>query len=69
MKGSKVADTSSDWNKWTTKIKYHNINRDKDTISFIDTPGMNDKLGDNEYLNLIRKEKKRRNLKVELSVF
>ena len=69
MKGTKVAATSSDGNRYTTKIKYHNINRDKDTISFIDTPGMNDKLGDNEYLKLIRKEKKRRNLKVELCVF
>ena len=56
MKGSKVADTSSDWNRCTTKIKYYNKNRDKGTFSFIDTPGLNDKLGDDKHLKLIRKE-------------
>ena len=56
MKGIKVADTSPYGNRCTTKIKYHNINRDKDTFSFIDTTGLNDKLGDDEYLKLIRED-------------
>lgn len=56
MKGSKVADTSPYGNRCTTKIKYHNINRDKDNFSFNDTPGLNDKLADDEHLKLIREE-------------
>ena len=56
MKGSKVADTSPYGNRCTTKIKYHNIYRDKDNFSFIDTPGLNDKLADDEHLKLIREE-------------
>ena len=56
MNRTKVAATSSDGNRWTTKIKYHNINRDNHTFSFIDMPGLNDKLGDEEHLKLIREE-------------
>ena len=57
MNGSKVAETiSKDGNRCTTKINYHNINRDSDTFTFIDTPGLNDKLGDDKHLELIRTE-------------
>ena len=56
MTGNKVANTSSDGNRCTTEITYYNINRDKDTFSFIDTPWLNDKLGDEKHLELIRKE-------------
>ena len=44
MKGKKVAENiSKNGNRCTTDIKYHNINRDNDTFTFIDTPGLNDK--------------------------
>ena len=57
MNGFKVAETiSKDGNRCTTKINYHNINRDSDTFTFIDTPGLNDKLGDDKHLELIRTE-------------
>ena len=57
MNGSKVAETiSKDGNRCTTKINYHNINRDSDTFTFIDTQGLNDKLGDDKHLELIRTE-------------
>ena len=57
MNGSKVAETISiNGNRYTTKIKYHNINRDNDSFSFIDTPELNDKLGDDGDLKLIREK-------------
>ena len=57
MNGSKVAETISiNGNRCTTKINYHNINRGSDTFTFIDTPGLNDKLGDDKHLELIRTE-------------
>ena len=57
MGGSKVAENvSMDGNRCTTKINYYNINRGGDTFTFIDTPGLNDKLGDDKHLELIRTE-------------
>ena len=57
MNGSKVAETISiNGNRCTTKINYHNINSGSDTFTFIDTPGLNDKLGDDKHLELIRTE-------------
>ena len=57
MNGKKVAENiSKNGNRCTTDIKYHNINRDNDTFTFIDTPGLNDKLGDDKHLELIKTE-------------
>jgi len=57
MNGKKVAENiSENGNRCTTDIKYHNINRDNDTFTFIDTPGLNDKLGDDKHLELIKTE-------------
>ena len=57
MNGKKVAENiSKNGNRCTTDIKYHNINRDNDTFTFIDTPRLNDKLGDDKHLELIKTE-------------
>ena len=41
MNGFKVAETiTENGNRCTTEIKHHNINRDSDTFTFIDTPGL-----------------------------